>query len=172
MILLYNIYAQNERTTPPKKVFQYRYAFPIRNPCPNGYTLVPTDLPLGNGLDPTQRQVDNNSDDANNPNGLLIMRALVSEDDGEDDTAQIADTARAARDDAVREGVHVGYKAEDGTVGAFKEESHAGEETKHGALVVTVRDTDGDLEDAGDDGVGVDEVFLAPDTGAGVDGVG
>lgn len=64
------------------------------------------------------------------------------------------------------------HEAKDGTVGAFEEEGHAGDETEHGALVVTVCETDGDLEGAGDDGVGVHEVFLAPDAGAGVDGVG
>ena len=63
-------------------------------------------------------------------------------------------------------------EAEDGAVGALEEEGHAGHEAEHGALVVAVGEADGDLEGAGDDGVGVDEGFLAPDAGAGVEGVG
>ena len=134
--------------------------------------LMPTNLALRNRPNPTQRQIDRDSDDTDDPNGLLVIRALVPKDDSEDDATQIANAARAAGDDAVREGVHMRHEAEDGTVGALEEESHAGDETEHGALVVAVCKADGDLECAGDDGVGVDEVFLAPDAGAGVDGVG
>lgn len=133
---------------------------------------MPTNLPLRDRPDPAQRQVDDDGNDANDPNGLLIIRALVPEDDGEDDATHVADTARAAGDDAVGVRVHVRDEAEDGAVGALEEEGHAGDEAEHGALVVAVGETDGDLEGAGDDGVGVHEVFLAPDTGAGVDGVG
>lgn len=63
-------------------------------------------------------------------------------------------------------------EAEDGAVGALEEERHAGHETEHGALVLAVGEADGDLEGAGDDGVSVDEGFLAPDAGASVEGVG
>ena len=97
---------------------------------------------------------------------------MVAEDDGEDDATQVADTAGAAGDDAVGEGVDVRHEAEDGAVGALEEEGHAGDEAEHGALVLAVGETDGDLEHAGDDGVGVDEVFLAPNAGTGVYGVG
>ena len=133
---------------------------------------MPTNLPLWNGLDPAQREIDSNSNDANDPNRLLVMRALVPKDNGKDDAAQISRTARAARDDTVSIRVNMRHEAEDGAVGALEEEGHAGEKTEHGALVVAVCEADGDLEGAGDDGVGVNEVFLAPDAGAGVDGVG
>ena len=43
------------------------------------------------------------------------------------------------------------YEAKDGAVGALEEESHAGDETEHGALVVAVCEADGDLEGASDD---------------------
>ncbi len=131
-----------------------------------------TNLPFRNRPNPAQRQIDHNSNDANDPNGLLIIRALVPEDDGEDDTAEVTNAARAAGDDAVGVGVYVRHEAEDGAVGALEEERHAGDEAEHGAFVVAVCETDGDLEGAGDDGVGVHEVFLAPDAGTGIDGVG
>ena len=136
------------------------------------HNLMPTNLPLGDRPDPAQGQVDPNGDDADDPNGLFVIGALVAEDDGEDDAAEVADAARAAGDDAVGEGVHVGHEAEDGAVGALEEEGHARHEAEHGALVVAVGEADGDLERARDDGVGVHEVLLAPDAGAGVDGVG
>ena len=133
---------------------------------------MPADLALGDGSDPTERQVDADGDDADDPDGLFVVGALVAEDDGEDDAAQVADAAGAAGDDAVGEGVHVRDEAEDGAVGALEEEGHAGDEAEHGALVAAVGQADGELEHAGHDGVRVDEALLPPDTGAGVDGVG
>ena len=133
---------------------------------------MPTNLAFRNGSDPAQRQVDANGDDADDPDGLLVIRPLVPEDDGEDDAAEVSRPARAAGDDAVGEGMHVGHEAKDGAVGAFEEEGQTGDEAEHGALIVAVGEADGDLEGARDDGVGVDEVFLAPDPGTGVDGVG
>ena len=133
---------------------------------------MPTNLALRNRPNPTQRQINRNSNNANNPNRLLIIRPLVPENNREDDPAQVANTPRAAGDNAIGERMHVRDEAEDGAVGAFEEERHAGHETEHGALVVAVGEADGDLEGAGDDGVGVHEGFLAPDAGAGVDGVG
>ena len=133
---------------------------------------MPTNLPLRNRSYPAHRQIDRNGNDPDNPNSLLIILALIPENDRKDDTPQITNAPRAARDDAVRKRVHVRHETEDGAVGALEEERHAREEAEHGALVVAVRDTDGDLEDAREDGVGVDEVLLAPDAGAGVDGVG
>ena len=133
---------------------------------------MPTNLPFRNRSYPAHRQIDPNGNNPDNPNGLFVILALVPEDDGEDDAPQVPDAARAARDDAVCKGVHVRHEAEDGAVGALEEERHARDETEHGALVVAVRETNRELEDARDDGVGVDEVLLAPDAGAGVDGVG
>ena len=134
--------------------------------------LMPTNLPLWNGSDPAQRQIDRNRNDADDPNRLLVILPLIPEYDREDDAAEIARPPRAARDDAIGIRVHVRHEAEDGAVGALEEEGEAGHETEHGALVVAVREADGEFEDAGDDGVSVDEVLLAPDAGALVDLVG
>ena len=172
------MYTLHERTTPKTKIFGARYAIPGSHPIPSHHmsrsdaALMPTNLALGDGPDPAQGQVDQDGDDADDPNGLFVIGALVAEDDGEDDAAHVADAAGAAGDDAVGVRVDVGDEAEDGAVGALEEEGHAGDEAEHGALVVAVGETDGDLEGAGDDGVGVHEVLLAPDAGAGVDGVG
>ena len=133
---------------------------------------MPTNLPFRNGSDPAQGQIDRNGNDANDPNGLFVIRPLVPEDNCEDNAAEIAHRARAARDDAVGERVHVRHEAEDGAVGALEEEGEAGDEAEHGALVVAVLQADGDFEGAGEEDVAVDEVLLAPDAGAGVDGVG
>ena len=151
------------------------YAFPTPTQCifPSEKTpLMPTNLPLRNGSDPAQRQIDRNRNDADDPNRLLVLLALIPEDDREDDATEIARPPRAARDDAIGIRVHVRHEAEDGAVGALEEEGEAGHETEHGALVVAVREADGEFEDAGEDGVGVDEVLLAPDAGALVDLVG
>ena len=64
------------------------------------------------------------------------------------------------------------HEAEDGAVGALEEEGEAGNETEHGALIFAVAEADGELKGAGEEQVCVDEVFLSPDAGAGVDGVG
>ena len=133
---------------------------------------MPTDLPLWNRSDPAQRQIDRNRDDADDPNRLLVILPLIPEYDREDDAAEIAGPTSAARDDAVGIRMHVRHEAEDGAVGALEEEGEAGDEAEHGALLVAVGEADGEFEDAGEDGVSVDEVLFAPDAGAGVDGVG
>ena len=133
---------------------------------------MPADLPLWNRSDPAQGQIDRNGNNTNDPDRLLVILPLIPEYDREDDATQIARPPRAARDDAVGIRVHVGHEAEDGAVGALEEEGEAGHEAEHGALVVAVREADGELEDAGEDRVGVHEVFFPPDAGAGVDGVG
>ena len=66
-----------------------------------------TNLAFGNRSNPTQADVNRNGDDANDPDHLVVMRAIVSEDDGEDDTAEISRRAGASGDDAVRVGVNV-----------------------------------------------------------------
>ena len=130
---------------------------------------MPTNLALGNRLDPAHRQIDTNSNDPNDPNRLRIIRPLVPKDNREDDAPHIPRRARAPRHDAVRMRMHVRHEPEDGAVGPLKEEGHPGHEAEHGALVVTVREADGDLEGAREDGVGVHEILLAPDPRAGID---
>ena len=136
------------------------------------HPLMPTNLALWNRSDPAQGEVDGNGDDADDPDGLLVIGALVPEDDGEDDAAEVARSPRAAGDDAVGVRVDVRHEAEDGAVGALEEEGEPGHEAEHGALLAAVGEADGELEDAREDRVGVDEVFFAPDARAGVDGVG
>lgn len=134
--------------------------------------LMPTNLAFGDGLDPAQGEVDGDGHDADDPDDLVVAGAVVAEDDGEDDAAEVAGAAGAAGDDAVGEGVDVGHEAEDGAVGALEEEGEPGHEAEHGALVVAVGQADGELEGAREEQVPVHEVLLAPDAGAGVDEVG
>ena len=57
-------------------------------------------LSPGNRLDPTQRKVDGNGNDPNDPKHFGVVFTVVAEDDGEDDTAKVACSSCAARDDA------------------------------------------------------------------------
>ena len=61
--------------------------------------LVTADLPLGDGSDPAEREVDGDGYDADDPEHLAVVFAVVAEDDGEDDAAEVARSASAARDD-------------------------------------------------------------------------
>lgn len=63
---------------------------------------MPTNLPLGDGPDPAERQVDGNSHHADDPEHARVILAVVAENDGEDDAAQVASSARAAGDDACK----------------------------------------------------------------------
>ena len=133
---------------------------------------MPTNLPLWNGSDPAQGQIDRNGNDTNDPDRLLVILALVPEADGKDDAAQITRTARTTRDDTIGIRMDMWHEAEDGAIGALEEEREPGHKAEHGALGMAVREADGEFEDAGEDGVSVDEVFFPPDAGAAVDGVG
>ena len=59
-------------------------------------------LPSRYGFNPGQRQIDPNRHDANDPKHLGVIFMVVPEDDGEDDTAQIARGAGAAGDDTYK----------------------------------------------------------------------
>ena len=48
------------------------------------------DLALGNGLDPCDTQIESDGHDADNPDDLSVVLAIVPEDDGEDDASQIS----------------------------------------------------------------------------------
>lgn len=61
---------------------------------------MPSNLALGNGPDPTERQVDGDGDDADDPERLAVVLAQHAEDDGEDDAAEVARGAGHAGDDA------------------------------------------------------------------------
>ena len=64
------------------------------------------------------------------------------------------------------------YEAENGAVACFEEEGHPGDEPEHRAVGLWVGGADGNEESSRDDGEGMDEIFLAPDARALVDGVG
>ena len=72
----------------------------------------------------------------------------------------------------IRVWVHVRDKRVVGPVAAFEEEGHTGNESKHGARVLGVGETDGNEKRAGDDRVNVDERLLAPHARAAVKEVG
>jgi len=132
---------------------------------------MPTNLPLGNRPHPNERQIDPNSDNPNDPKHLPIIHAIEAENDGENNPPDAARTASEARNQSVGMGMHVGDEGEDGAVGRLQEERHPRHEPEHGALGVTIRDADGDLEDAGEDGEGVHEILLPPHAAALVDDV-
>lgn len=58
-------------------------------------------LPLGNRPDPAERQIDRDGNDADDPEHLAVVLAVVAEDDGEDDAAKVSRGAGAAGDDAL-----------------------------------------------------------------------
>lgn len=50
---------------------------------------MPANLPLWNRSDPTQRQVDSNRDDPNDPKHLCVIPAIVPEDDCKNDASEV-----------------------------------------------------------------------------------
>ena len=156
---------------------------------------MPANLALGNRSNPTQTNIDRDSDDADDPDDLGVMGAVVAENDGEDDAAEIARGAGASGDDAVgvgvdvcsgfmlarrrhsggrarKEGEHTGHEGEVSSVAGFEEEGHSRNEAEHRTLIIGVDDANGNEEGAGDEGEGVDQSFLAPHSGSSVQIVG
>lgn len=66
-----------------------------------------TNLAFRNWSDPTQGEVDSDGDDADDPEHLGVVLAVVAEDDGEDDTAEVSGCPGAAGNDTVCVGVYV-----------------------------------------------------------------
>jgi len=126
--------------------------------------LVTTNLPFWNRRDPAACNVDSDVYDANYPESMGVVSATSgeSENDGEDDTAQIATASRQARDNAVRKGVDVRDQREVGAVAGLEEDGHQGNEAEHGALVVRVRLANDDEHQASDDTADVNPGFLKP----------
>ena len=62
--------------------------------------LTTANLALRNRPDPSKHEIENNSDDTNNPDTARIVRSVVTENNGEDDTAQIARCSDETREDA------------------------------------------------------------------------
>lgn len=48
------------------------------------FFLMTTDLTLGKGSNPAERQVEANADDSHNPHGIAIVSSMVSENDVSD----------------------------------------------------------------------------------------
>jgi hypothetical protein len=49
-----------------------------------------TNLPLVDRRDPHNAHIDGNSNDANDPEDLAVVDAVIAEDDGEDDATEIS----------------------------------------------------------------------------------
>jgi hypothetical protein len=61
--------------------------------------LATTNLATRQGLNPNKHEVHGNHHYANDPKDLGVVGAVVSEDDGVDDTTKIADCADSTRED-------------------------------------------------------------------------
>lgn len=107
---------------------------------------MPADLPLRDGRDPAEDEVEADGEDADDPEGLGVVGAGVheAEDDGEEDAAEVAAGARGARDDAVGVRVHVRDEREVGAVAGLEEDGHERHEPDHRRQVVRVRAPDHD----------------------------
>ena len=57
---------------------------------------MPTNLIFRNRSDPTQGQVDSNGDDTDDPEYFAVMHAVISKDNGKDDTTEVSCSACAA----------------------------------------------------------------------------
>lgn len=130
-------------------------------------SLAAANLASRNGLDPGGEQVDGNGDDTDDPEGLGVVDALVTEDDGKDDATKVTGGAGHAGDDTVGSGVNVGDEGEAGTVAGLEEEGHTGDEAEHGGLGVGVGQADGNLEATADDAEEVEPDLLGPDVAGG-----
>ena len=64
--------------------------------------LTTADLALGKRLYPHEHAVKHNDHDANNPKHLRIIRLVVAEDNGEDDTTKVTSRADNTRKDTFR----------------------------------------------------------------------
>ena len=133
---------------------------------------MPSNLSLRNRSYPAQRQIDRNGHNANNPKHLRIILAQIPENNRKDNAPEIPTRARTPAHDAVGVGMHMRHETEDCAVARFEEQGHPGDEPEHRAVGLWIGGADGDEESSGDDGEDVDEVFLAPDARALVDGVG
>lgn len=95
------------------------------------FCLSASNLSFWNRLDPANRHIDGHDDDTNNPHGLIVVLRFISENDGEDDSSQIAARAREARHDSIGIRMHMGDEREVETVRTFEEESHADTHETH-----------------------------------------
>jgi hypothetical protein len=60
-----------------------------------------SNLPLRDRLDPAKSHIQSKDDGADDPEALGVVLAVVSENDGEDDTSKIACCAGEATDDSI-----------------------------------------------------------------------
>lgn len=125
-------------------------------------------LALWNWPDPGEQDVEGKVDTANDPEGLGVARAVIheSENDGEDDAAEVPDATREAADDAIGVGVDVRDEGEVGAVAGLEEDGHEGDEAREGGQVVRVDLADDDEQHARDDAAGVHPGLLEPDAAA------
>lgn len=72
----------------------------------------PSNLVLGRRADPAHSKIHGNGNDTDDPNTLGIVGVTVAENDGANDTTEIASRTDESGNNAVGEGVHVGNKGE------------------------------------------------------------
>ena len=68
-------------------------------PITQTFSLVAANLSLGNRSDPTDRKVNGDGNYANDPEHSPVICSVISENDSEDDTTQVASCAGASRYD-------------------------------------------------------------------------
>jgi len=148
-------------------------SFPTVPNAPNHMDVLATsNLALGNWSDPAKRQVDDDRDYTDDPKYLAVVRTIVTEDNGENDSAQVTHGTGETRDDTIGVWVNVRYKRVIGPIATFEEEGHTSDESEHGARVLGVGETNGNEESTSDDSVDVDERLLSPHTRAAVQEIG
>ena len=133
---------------------------------------MPTNLPLRNRPNPHQTQINNNSNNPNDPKHLPIIHPIIPENNRKDNAPQIPRPARTPTHDAIGMRMHVRHEGEIGPVARFEEECHTGYETEHGGFMVRVCESYRDLKRSSYDGEGVQEGFFAPDARVRVQCVG
>jgi len=129
--------------------------------------LATTDLSLGDGLDPCGQDTHAHHDGTDGQETLTeeSFRAVnaVSEDDGENDTAQVSGSTDDTGDDTVGVRVDVRNKRVVESVRTLKEEADTtSDETDEGGAGVRVDYTGDDHEHTGKSDVNVKEHLLAP----------
>jgi len=122
-------------------------------------------LPLRNWRDPAENEVKSDVDDADDPERLGIIGAVINKpkDDAEDDAAEVTGRACRAGDNTVGVRVDVRDEAEVGAVAGLEKYGHQRDKAKHGRQVLGVQLPDDDQEGAREQATNHDEYLLRPE---------
>jgi len=129
--------------------------------------LTTADLALGKRLYPHEHAVERNDHDANDPENLRIVRLVIAEDDGEDDTTKVTSRANDTGEDAISVRVDVRYEREVRTITRLKEYGHDRNEADHLAEVVGVHLSNDDAHYTRHNADEVDPELLCPEVATG-----